>query len=132
MKNKSSFVTGLIGSILGAILSFYAYFVIIVISIALAFGENTDLVINILHILTYVSMASNIVALVASILFAKNKKIAPIVMLIAFVMYNAVYIYLMFVAEMTSALNVLFIAIIPAILMLVSTILGFAKNSKTK
>ena len=122
---KTAFAIGLVGTILSAILGFYAYF-----SLALIFALIKANTLTTLSI--YLLPASVVVGLIGTFITFKAPKISGTLMIVAFVLNLIPYALILVIAKSNalSIIKVFITTIIPSILMLASGILSLINKRK--
>lgn len=131
-KSVSGFVTGIIGIILGVIISFLSFFVIqtfvmMIMGVIEAASESEELMSGFgttLNLLTSINFIANVVAIIAVCFMLKKSRIGGIIMLIASLMYASVSIFLMAQSLQPQLILPMILMLSPAILMLVSAVLA--------
>lgn len=122
-KSIPGFILGLLGSIGGAIVSFYAW---VILNLVFGFiGEalmffRTALLLNII---------SNLVAFIASFFYFKKAKMGGILMFIATILNAYLFVILFTTENVSKSLSLIIVTLLPSCLMLISALLGlFSKK----
>ncbi len=120
MKTKSilGFVLGLIGLLLSIAVSIYSYFVLAII---FAVAKTSF----IYYIALYANLISNIIIIIGLCFYFTKARIGGIIMIVAFVLNIFVFVMCLTINQIfLSVLPLVIIAIIPSILLLISSVLG--------
>ena len=123
-KSKSGFIVGLLGLLSGLPIGYYAYVIF-----TLVFGLSKAGSIYMLSI--YMLPLAGIIALIALFFFFKKAKLSGILMLLATIVYLIPFILLITMKgfAFTENIFILVIGIFPAILFVISAILGLKAKS---
>jgi len=130
--NKKGFVFGIIGTILGAILTYVSYFIITAVIVALSLGKNSSSA-NIILILQFLNVVSIFFAIISLCFYLKFYKFSAVLMFIATILYSLLYIYLISLGAMKESPLAIVIELFPAVLLLISALSNFKfKKINTK
>ena len=119
--SKKGFIFGIIGVIVGAILSVLSFYVVTLISAFLSIGEST-IQANTINILQYINFASIVVAIISLCFYFKKHKFSSVLMFLATIMNCALYVYLLVLGGISDDSLIILIGLVPAILFLISAL----------
>lgn len=123
-KSKSGFIVGLLGLIAGIPIGFYAY---IVFALIFGLSKASDLY----GFSIYMLPLAGAIVVIALLFFFKKAKVGGILMLIASIIYLIPFILLIILKgfAFTENIFILIIGIFPAIMFVISAILGLKAKS---